>query len=117
MSLPVSAPLLEACVLAILEREDTYGYLITQRLVAATGVSESALYPVLRRLQKEGALETYDVAISGRNRRYYHLSPMGRALLRQYLEEWESYKSGLDEILRGDTAETNTEGGAGDDPR
>ena len=113
MLLTVSATLLEACVLAILAREDTYGYQITQQLVKATGVSESALYPVLRRLQKEGALDTYDVAINGRNRRYYHISPYGERRLEEYLSEWERYKQGLDAILHGE----KKDGGAADDPR
>lgn len=97
--LPVSASLLEACVLAILSQEDTYGYRLTQALTKSLGVSESALYPVLRRLQKDGALTTYDVAISGRNRRYYRLSPHGEQLLEAYRAEWEVYKQSVEEIL------------------
>ncbi len=103
MPLPVNASLLDACVLAVLHKGDTYGYRITQELAQAVGVSESALYPVLRRLLKDGALSTYDVNISGRNRRYYRLSPYGESLLQGYLAEWEAYKQGLDRILYGQT--------------
>lgn len=50
MLLPVNAAMMDACVLAALDKEDTYGYRITQQLSQGLGVSESSLYPVLRRL-------------------------------------------------------------------
>ena len=68
--------LLDAIVLATVSRESegTYGYRITQDIRQAIDISESTLYPVLRRLQKEECLETYDRAIDGRNRRYYKIT-------------------------------------------
>lgn len=99
MLLPVNATLLDACVLATLEKGDTYGYRITQELAAGIGASESSLYPVLRRLQKDGCLTTYDVAISGRNRRYYRLTPRGKQVLDAYRAEWVAYKQRIDEIF------------------
>ena len=99
MSYPVSSSLLDGIVLAVVERESTYGYRITQQLSQGLGVSESSLYPVLRRLQKDGCLTTYDVAISGRNRRYYRITPRGRQVLATYQEEWVEYKRRIDEIL------------------
>ena len=65
------AALLDAIVLAVVSKDDngTYGYKITQDVRSAIEVSESTLYPVLRRLQKDGALEAYDQAHGGRNRR------------------------------------------------
>lgn len=74
MTFQIGSVLLDACVLAILAKEDTYGYRLTQQIKETLGVSESTLYPVLRRLQKEELLETYDVAVMGRNRRYYRLT-------------------------------------------
>ena len=67
------AALLDAIVLAVVSREDegTYGYKITQDVRKAIDVSESTLYPVLRRLQKGEYLEVYDRQFDGRNRRYY----------------------------------------------
>ena len=63
--------LLDAIVLAVVSKdgEGSYGYRITQDVRQAIEISESTLYPVLRRLQKEVCLETYDLAIDGRNRR------------------------------------------------
>ena len=65
------AALLDAIVLAIVSKETdgTYGYKITQDVRRAMDVSESTLYPVLRRLQKEECLEAYDLQFDGRNRR------------------------------------------------
>lgn len=56
----IGATLLDAMVLAVLSKEDTYGYQITKDIQAHFAVSESTLYPVLRRLQKNGSLTTYD---------------------------------------------------------
>ena len=103
MLLPVNAAMMDACVLATLEKEDAYGYRITQQLSRGIGASESSLYPVLRRLQKDGCLNTYDVAISGRNRRYYQLTPRGRQVLATYKTEWVEYKKCIDEILANNT--------------
>jgi len=69
------AALLDAIVLAVVSRdtEGTYGYKITQDVREAIDISESTLYPVLRRLQKDQCLEVYDLAFDGRNRRYYKI--------------------------------------------
>ena len=83
------AALLDAIVLAAVSMEEngTYGYKITQDVRKAIDISESTLYPVLRRLQKEQCLETYDLAIDGRNRRYYRLTETGRLQLALYKGE------------------------------
>ena len=97
---PISAALLDAMVLSLVAREETYGYKITQEMQTAARVSESTLYPVLRRLQKNGALETFDRAYMGRNRRYYRITALGAAMLRQYRIDWEEHKGQIDSILK-----------------
>lgn len=89
------AALLDAIVLAAVsgEPEGTYGYKITQDVRLALEVSESTLYPVLRRLQKDGCLDTYDKEFAGRNRRYYRITETGMAQLNLYKTEWKSYAS------------------------
>ena len=79
MAFPISASLLDALVLAIVSKEDTYGYKITQEIREAIDMSESTLYPVLRRLLKEECLESYDKEYMGRNRRYYRVTTAGAA--------------------------------------
>lgn len=95
--------LLDAIVLAIVskETEGTYGYKITQEVRQAIDVSESTLYPVLRRLQKDECLTTYDVQFDGRNRRYYKITDSGYAQLRMYESEWKSYSAKITKIFEG----------------
>lgn len=95
------AALLDAIVLASVsgEPEGTYGYKITQDVRQALDVSESTLYPVLRRLQKDGCLDTYDREFAGRNRRYYRITEAGMAQLNLYKTEWKSYSQKISNFL------------------
>lgn len=102
MAFQIGSTLLDACVLAVLSREDLYGYLLTQRIKESFEVSESTLYPVLRRLQKENCLKTYDMEFQGRNRRYYAITPDGRSTLMRYRVEWSEYKEKIDALLKED---------------
>ena len=97
------AALLDAIVLAVVSREQegTYGYKITQDVRKALDVSESTLYPVLRRLQKDECLEVYDMAYAGRNRRYYKLTEKGSAQLQLYRIEWKNYSSKISRMFEG----------------
>ena len=87
MAIQLGSVLLDACVLAVVMREDTYGYKLTQEVKQIMDVSESTLYPVLRRLQQSGCLTVYDKPFQGRNRRYYAITPAGRALCRRQTVE------------------------------
>lgn len=97
------AALLDAIVLAVVsrEKEGTYGYKITQDVRKAIDVSESTLYPVLRRLQKDDCLEVYDRQFDGRNRRYYKITARGMAQLHLYQTEWRRYTIKINEIFEG----------------
>ena len=90
-------------VLAVVSRESegTYGYKITQDVRAVLEVSESTLYPVLRRLKKDGCLEVYDKQYGGRNRRYYKITSLGTAQLELYKEEWKQYSRRISGIFEG----------------
>lgn len=101
MSFPVTAQLLDACVLAIVARGETYGYELTQRIKQAFEVSESTLYPVLRRLQQDGCLVAYDQPFQGRNRRYYRVTPDGELKLAAYRREWAAFETTVAQILFG----------------
>lgn len=97
----LSSNALDICVLSLLEKEDTYGYVVTQELKEKLDVSESTLYPVLRRLEKNGCLGTYDKSFQGRNRRYYTITKTGITELKMMRKAWESYKKQMDAILGG----------------
>jgi len=95
------AALLDAIVLAVVSAEEqgTYGYKITQDVRQVLEVSESTLYPVLRRLQKESYLEVYDMEFGGRNRRYYKVTDTGLDKLAEYRRAWEEYSSKISKIF------------------
>lgn len=101
MSFQIGSSLLDACVLSVLAKGDTYGYVLTQTMKQAIDISESTLYPVLRRLQKEGHLRTYDEPFQGRNRRYYAITESGSRQYTAYKEEWIAYKNKLDSLIDG----------------
>ncbi len=101
------AALLDAIVLAVVSREQegTYGYKITQDVRKVLNVSESTMYPVLRRLQKNECLEVYDMQFDGRNRRYYKVTEKGMAQLNLYKAEWKNYTRKITEMFEGGAAE------------
>lgn len=95
----LGSALLDACVLAVVSRGDTYGYLLTQDIRTVLEVSESTLYPVLRRLQSDRMLTTYDSPYNGRNRRYYQITPEGLQHLEYLQDNWEHFKAAVDYLL------------------
>lgn len=97
------AALLDAITLAVVNQDEagTYGYKITQEVRSVLDVSESTLYPVLRRLQKNGYLEIYDQECAGRNRRYYKLTQEGSHQLSEYKKEWKEYSMKVSKIFEG----------------
>ena len=101
------AALLDAIVLAVVskEPEGTYGYKITQEVRQVIELSESTLYPVLRRLQKDDCLAVYDMECAGRNRRYYKVTEKGMAQLNLYKIEWKNYSSKIQDIFEGGVGE------------
>ena len=94
MAFQLGSALLDACVLAIVMREDTYGYKLTQEVKQIMNVSESPLYPVLRRLQKDGPYQ-------GRHRRYYSVTPSGREQFWQFYDQWRQLRDKIDGIMDG----------------
>ena len=97
------AALLDAIVLAVVSKEEygTYGYRITQDVRSVLEVSESTLYPVLRRLMKDECLSVYDMEFGGRNRRYYKITEKGRIQLNLYQNEWKSYSQKITKLFEG----------------
>ena len=99
MAFQLGSGLLDACVLANVYDSDAYGYNLTQNLKNVINISESTLYPVLRRLQSESLLETYDSQYQGRNRRYYRITDAGKAKLLEYIKDWRGFVVRVNRIL------------------
>lgn len=104
MSISLNSELLEACILSILSEEPAYGYALTMRMREAVQLSESTLYPVLRRLLQTGCLETFDEQHQGRNRRFYRITETGRKALSSYREEWLSFRNLVNSIMKTEEA-------------
>ncbi|WP_295342730.1 PadR family transcriptional regulator [uncultured Subdoligranulum sp.] len=99
MGFQIGGAILDFVVLSILQHSDTYGYEITRQVRRILDVSETALYPALRRLEKAGMLTIYDQSFQGRNRRYYHLTEAEAELLAQQKREWHQFKADMDGLL------------------
>lgn len=82
--------ILDICVLAAMRTGDAYGYRIIKDLSPIIEISESTLYPILKRLEGSGCVVSYSVAHSGRLRKYYRLTPAGSARIQEFLSDWES---------------------------
>lgn len=81
--------LLDVCVLAAVSRKDSYGYQIIRDVSSCVTVSESTLYPILRRLESGGFLTAYSVEHNGRLRRYYRITKPGQRKIDNFFEEWQ----------------------------
>lgn len=102
MAFNTGPDMLDSLVLSTVAKEPTYGYRITQETRPIVQVSESSLYPVLRRLQRDGYLETYDQAYAGRNRRYYRITEAGQQALEGYRSQWIEYREKINRVLLGE---------------
>ena len=102
MAMTISGSLMELCVLALAAREDLYGYKMTQQMKNRFEISESSLYPVLRRLTRAGLLKTYDVPQDGRMRRYYALTEEGWKMLETYRKEWQEFSGNINDLVNLD---------------
>lgn len=91
---------LETCVLASLRTEDSYGYKIIKDISPYIEISESTLYPILKRLEIAGCLTVYAVEYNSRLRKYYKITDMGIARIDDFLNEWQSIMKAY-EFIRG----------------
>jgi PadR family transcriptional regulator PadR len=92
--------LLEVCVLAVLSKEDSYGYKIIKDLSENIEISESTLYPILKRLETSDCLTVYSVEHNSRLRKYYKITPSGKQRIVDFLEEWKTVME-IYEFIKG----------------
>lgn len=77
MDVQLKRGFLDACVLKVLSNGESYGYQILKDLGGVIQISESTLYPILKRLEAGGCLQTRTTTHNGRLRKYYCITPMG----------------------------------------
>lgn len=88
MDMQLKRGLLDICVLASLATDDSYGYKIIKDVSSAIEISESTLYPILKRLEAGGYLTVYSVEHNSRLRKYYRLTESGKEKVLDFLREW-----------------------------
>ena len=93
MDIQLKRGLLDVCVLAAIQDQDSYGYQIIKDMKPYVELSESTLYPILRRLETAGHLTVRSVEHNGRLRKYYHIEPSGRERIRAFMEDWKEILS------------------------
>lgn len=91
---------LEIFVLAILMKEDSYGYKIVSDLSEYIEISESTLYPILRRLEKQEELKTYNELYQSRNRKYYQITLKGNKHIKDFMDEWQDIRKIYDILTK-----------------
>lgn len=89
MDIQLKRGLLDVCVLAAIKDEDSYGYRIVKDLNPYVEISESTLYPILRRLEAAELLTVRTAEHNGRLRKYYHITPAGLERISQFRQEWD----------------------------
>ena len=93
MDIQLKRGLLDVCVLAAIKNEDSYGYQIIKDMKPYVEISESTLYPILRRLETANLLTVYTVERNGRLRKYYHITEQGIKRIGDFKEEWKELLS------------------------
>jgi len=94
---------LEICVLALISKKDMYGYEIVQNISKVIELNEGTIYPLLRRLTKEGYFDTYILESSeGPARKYYKITELGKENLINLIEEWKNFTNAVDYLINLD---------------
>ncbi len=102
MDIQLKRGLLDICVLAAIKSEDSYGYKIIRDIRPFLTVSESTLYPILRRLESSGMMTEYSMEHNGRLRKYYHITPAGLERIEEFRNEWTEINDIYNFVTRED---------------
>ena len=89
MDIQMKRGLLDICVLAAIKDEDSYGYQIIKDMKPYVEISESTLYPILRRLESGELLTVKTAEYNGRLRKYYQITKKGLERIEEFKKEWE----------------------------
>lgn len=105
MDIQLKRGLLDVCVLSAIQKEDSYGYQIIKDMKPYVEISESTLYPILRRLEAAQLLTVRSAEHNGRLRKYYRITEAGRKRIETFKTEWNEIMSIYRFVTKGD--ETN----------
>ena len=102
MDIQLKRGLLDICALAAIKNKESYGYQIIKDMQPYIEISESTLYPILRRLESQELLTVKTMEYNGRLRKYYYITELGRNRLRAFQEEWKEVISIYNFVMKGD---------------
>jgi len=88
MDIQLKRGLLDVCVLAAIKDDESYGYQIIKDMKPYVDISESTLYPILRRLESAKMLTVRNAEHNGRLRKYYHITDLGLKRINDFRDEW-----------------------------
>ena len=97
--------LLEVCVLSVISRGDSYGYKIIKDMSQCIKISESTLYPILKRLENAGCLNEYSIEHNGRLRKMYKITNTGSQQIVEFLKSWKDVMAVYTFIKEGKTSD------------
>ncbi|MGB9936474.1 MAG: PadR family transcriptional regulator [Methanobacterium sp.] len=101
---------LELCVLVILDKKDCYGYEMVDEISKSISISEGTIYPLLKRMKKEGTLTSYlKESQSGPPRKYYKLTELGKEKKEDLVAEWNDFSIGVNNLIYSKNEEANNE--------
>lgn len=103
MDVQLKRGLLDICVLAAIKDEESYGYQIVKDMKPYVDISESTLYPILRRLENAELLTVRSAEHNGRLRKYYRITEAGLSRIQAFKEEWREIMSIYSFVTKGDT--------------
>ena len=103
MDIQLKRGMLDACVLAAIKDEESYGYQIIRDMKPYVEISESTLYPILRRLEAADCLRVRSAEHNGRLRKYYDITPAGLQRLEAFKQEWKELLSIYQFVTRGES--------------
>lgn len=100
MNVQFKKGILEICVLVLLEKQDHYGYELVKKISDKIEISEGSMYPLLRRLTKEGYFTTYlRESSGGPSRKYYKITEQGRDYLHEQMQEWKDFSRAVNQLI------------------
>lgn len=101
MNVQFKKGVLELCVLCLVAQKDCYGYELVEEVCKSIQISEGTIYPLLRRLTKEGLFSTYLLESSeGPPRKYYKITDKGLKKKDELLAEWHHFVRGVEQLIR-----------------
>ncbi|MBQ2971770.1 MAG: PadR family transcriptional regulator [Ruminococcus sp.] len=106
MDIQLKRGLLDVCVLKAIKNEDSYGYKIIKDMKPFVEISESTLYPILRRLEASGMLTVHSAEHNGRLRKYYRITDIGLERIEDFKSEWDEIISIYEFITKEDNNES-----------